>query len=673
LRQLAISKNNASKSFLVSSLFRYFLGKEEGFDCSSKLKFLMNTVAVDFTRSISACVTSLHRVSELNFVSVYKPLEFLDLDLDFKNMCTITRNAYLEQISQESDSMNINEVLYAKKLIELAKQVGVHFGELLFEQPKLVEDFITKGIVGKANKIKGKRVAEICYVTSYILLLLALTAGIGVLAAFTYLKVVSSVFVALLSLFALMPVCFEFLNRIIKLFIKPRNVFKMNYETLPDTARTLVVVSEFIGSENDIDDIVYKFNNTKALNEDKNITFALLIDTKPSDTEESENDKKICEVLKVYNNLNFFIRKKVLSNGKFRAQERKRGAIEVLCKALSMNDYSAFSYISFAPQKPEYVVLLDDDSVIEPHSICEAVCSMLHPLNKNYDLLAYQCRINLNSVHTRYSKRFIQSGGRELYCGYSDLHFNLLGKALFCGKGIFKLDSYMQKIYGKLPENRILSHDVLEGAILKSGSLSDFVFEDAPDCFKSNLSRKMRWNRGDTQNLPFVFSRKLKISAFYRLIMLINGLSPLSAITLFALFILAIATFSAPIAILTSAIFILPFAFSAIFIIFSIYNQKLGYILLNLIKLVFSIVCEAIMLPYNAFIALYGFTSALWRMITKKKLLEWRTFNQCQDKVQSQNFDKIDEKIETTLTGYARDFYRYFEENTVSGLVADHY
>ncbi|HKL94043.1 MAG TPA: glucoamylase family protein, partial [Clostridia bacterium] len=41
--------------------------------------------------------------------------------------------------------------------------------------------------------------------------------------------------------------------------------------------------------------------------------------------------------------------------------------------------------------------------------------------------------------------------------------------------------------------------------------------------------------------------------------------------------------------------------------------------------------------------------------------------------VQSQNFDKIDEKIETTLTGYARDFYRYFEENTVSGLVADHY
>lgn len=672
LRRLAMSNKSSAKSFLASSLFRYLLGKEKGFDTSSKLKFLMNTVAVDFTRSVNACVTSLHRASELNFVSSYKPLEFLDLDLDFKDMSSATRNAYLEQISKESDSLNKNEVLYAKKIMELSKQMSVHFGELLFDQPQLVKDYLVKGTVGKPSKIKAEKVAEVCYITSFFLLLVALSVGIGLYLALAFLDVVSSVFVVLLSFFALMPVCFDFLNRTVKLFVKPRPVFKMNYEVLPDSAQTLVVVSEFIATESEIEGIVRKFNTTKALNEDKNITFALLIDTKPSETETSENDIKICEGLKAYKDLKFFVRRKVLINGKYCARERKRGAIEVLCKALSLNNFSEFSFVSFTPQKPEYIVVLDDDSVLEPHSVRESVCAMLHPLNRNFDLLAFQCRINLNSISSNYSMRFASSGGREVYCGYSDLHFNLMGKALFCGKGIFKLDSFMQKVHGKLPDNRILSHDVLEGAIMKSGSLSEFVFEDAPDSFKSDLSRKMRWERGDTQNLPFVFSKKLKISCFYKMIMLINGLSPLSIVALVALFLWSAIALSPPIAIWAGIIFLFPFAINALSALFSIYKQKTGYVFLNLFRTVANAITEAVLLIPRAVIAFYGFLTAIYRMITNKKLLEWKTFSQGQS---TNNLAQIqvDEKTEKILTLYARDLYRYFEENTVDGLVADHY
>ena len=47
---------------------------------------------------------------------------------------------------------------------------------------------------------------------------------------------------------------------------------------------------------------------------------------------------------------------------------------------------------------------------------------------------------------------------------------------------------------GRLPENRILSHDLLEGCYAHSGLLSDVeLYEEYPPRYEADVSRRHRW------------------------------------------------------------------------------------------------------------------------------------------------------------------------------------
>src|SRR5262249_10263102 len=52
----------------------------------------------------------------------------------------------------------------------------------------------------------------------------------------------------------------------------------------------------------------------------------------------------------------------------------------------------------------------------------------------------------------------------------------------------------------RFPENRILSHDLLECAYARSAVLSDVeLYEDYPSSYPTDVSRRHRWLRGDWQ------------------------------------------------------------------------------------------------------------------------------------------------------------------------------
>ena len=58
---------------------------------------------------------------------------------------------------------------------------------------------------------------------------------------------------------------------------------------------------------------------------------------------------------------------------------------------------------------------------------------------------------------------------------------------------------------GRLPEDRVLSHDLLEGSIARCAAVTDItVIEDAPFHADVAASRVHRWTRGDWQLLPFL-------------------------------------------------------------------------------------------------------------------------------------------------------------------------
>ena len=64
----------------------------------------------------------------------------------------------------------------------------------------------------------------------------------------------------------------------------------------------------------------------------------------------------------------------------------------------------------------------------------------------------------------------------------SDVYQDLFGEGSFIGKGIYDVDAFERALGGRLPENRILSHDLLEGCYARSGLLSDVQLIEDPPC-----------------------------------------------------------------------------------------------------------------------------------------------------------------------------------------------
>src|SRR5437773_2248847 len=90
----------------------------------------------------------------------------------------------------------------------------------------------------------------------------------------------------------------------------------------------------------------------------------------------------------------------------------------------------------------------------------------------------------------------------------SDVYQDLFGEGSFIGKGIYDVDAFRRALKGRFPENRILSHDLLEGGYVRAGLLSDVqLYEEYPSRYSADVSRRYRWIRGDWQIARWVLPR----------------------------------------------------------------------------------------------------------------------------------------------------------------------
>src|SRR5690606_12390935 len=82
----------------------------------------------------------------------------------------------------------------------------------------------------------------------------------------------------------------------------------------------------------------------------------------------------------------------------------------------------------------------------------------------------------------------------------SDVYQDIFGEGSFIGKGIYDVDIFEQAVDHIFQENRILSHDLLEGCYTRSGLLSDVIlYEQNPSKYETDVKRHHRWIRGDWQ------------------------------------------------------------------------------------------------------------------------------------------------------------------------------
>ena len=161
-----------------------------------------------------------------------------------------------------------------------------------------------------------------------------------------------------------------------------------------------------------------------------------------------------------------------------------------------------------------YVITLDTDTQLPRDSARQLVGTMAHPLNRaHYDAALrrvthgygiLQPRVAASLPDTNYSRYALLHGGEASIDPYtrmvSDVYQDLFGEGSFTGKGIYDVEAFELALKNRLPQNLILSHDLLEGCYARSGSASDVqLYEEYPARYSTDARRRHRWMRGDWQ------------------------------------------------------------------------------------------------------------------------------------------------------------------------------
>ena len=109
-------------------------------------------------------------------------------------------------------------------------------------------------------------------------------------------------------------------------------------------------------------------------------------------------------------------------------------------------------------------------------------------------------------------------GGLDIYTNaISNMYQDIFKEAIYTGKGIYDIELFEKLIGDKVPENLILSHDLLEGSFMRTGLASDVEVQDGfPSNFIAYMKRNHRWYRGDMQIISWIFRPKSGLNLLSR-------------------------------------------------------------------------------------------------------------------------------------------------------------
>jgi hypothetical protein len=170
----------------------------------------------------------------------------------------------------------------------------------------------------------------------------------------------------------------------------------------------------------------------------------------------------------------------------------------------------------------KYVITLDTDTQLPRDAARHFVEAMAHPLNRprfdedrqrvteGYGILQPRVAVSLPGTNrSRYARLWGSEPGIDPYTrAVSDVYQDLFGEGSFIGKGIYDVDAFERSLNGRFPENRILSHDLLEGCYARAGLMSDVqLYEEYPSSYSADVSRRHRWIRGDWQIARWLLPR----------------------------------------------------------------------------------------------------------------------------------------------------------------------
>lgn len=443
-------------------------------------------------------------------------------------------------------------------------------------------------------------------------------------------------------------------------------------------------------------------------NKSENIYFALLGDCTSSKNEIEKFDDEVIkagieeteklnkryakELNEEIPRFNFLYRKRTWNAGEkcYLGWERKRG---LLCqfndflingnnpfRTNTLVNHVGTGIVSTRENSYEikYIITLDSDTNLSLETGLELIGAMAHILNKpvidnntnividGYGLM--QPRIGTNLEASRksiFTKIYAGLGGTDSYTNaVSDVYQDNFGEGIFTGKGIYDLKVFHRILCEEIPENTVLSHDLLEGNYLRCGLITDILLlDDVPSKYNSYSLRLSRWIRGDWQILNWLKSNIKVKNGSYKL-------NPLNILSKFKIFdnlrrsliapeVLVLLILSAFLKLFTDisvwgivTIALVAYSFSSIldilnYIIFKkgkdsrfIYAHKSFSKNISLIKAsILRGILEIGFLPHKAYVSINSIIKTIYRMkISKMNLLEWLTAEEAERQAKTDLF-----------------------------------
>ena len=546
---------------------------------------------------------------------------------DYERSDAETRAVYREFVARESKKRGKSEPDTARALIAESNARGELLGQSIVRPPRYAAPL------------------WVCSAAVFSALLIAAAAAVlGFYALFVAPPLAAAGFIAA--------------DLLCRHAVRPRPTFRLELDSIPEGGETLVAVATLI-TDDGWDEITETLSRFAYATPDTRVSFCLLADHPDSKTQYAAGDGRAAEKARaVIDRLNalhgerfcLFLRERRLnrSEGRYGGFERKRGAVCELAECIAAGGSAALYGGARFIGGVKYLLTLDSDTRLSVGTVTELVSAALHPVNRarveggrvvsGCGVIQPAVRTSLeNAYKTGFTRLISGAGGTEVYATAAYARGQtVFGEGVFCGKGLIDVSAFCAVVLGALPCGRVLSHDVLEGAMLHTLYAPETVLTDStPKNAVSYYRREHRWIRGDVQNLYFLFRPGLRRLTRLRLLdSVLRALLPLfsAAAMCFCGFLLhgrGILLF-----LFSYAYLFLPFAVSALHSLFvkspfaclHYFSRVYSELLQSLFRLIYELSASG----RRAFLALNAAFLAAYRSATGRKTLEWVTAAQAE-------------------------------------------
>ncbi len=361
-----------------------------------------------------------------------------------------------------------------------------------------------------------------------------------------------SVVLSILLYIPVTEIYVQILNYVLTKFTKAKLIPKLDLlDGIPEEQATFVVIPTIIDSAKKVNELMEKLEIYYIANKSKNIYFALLGDAKASKNEKEFYDEEVetagLEAVRKLNQkyktdgfpiFHFLYRNRTWNSSEkcYLGWERKRGLLNqfnsfLTHKLTSNTKQQINTNVGTRPQTKnefrvntitnensipniKYIITLDSDTNLVLDSAPELIGAMAHILNKpelgknrnivvdGHALMQPRVGIDLDaSKKSIFTMLYAGLGGVDSYSNaISDIYQDNFDEGIFTGKGIYDLQVFEEVLSNEIPENTVLSHDLLEGSYLRCALVNDITLLDGyPSKYNAAMGRNHRWIRGDWQ------------------------------------------------------------------------------------------------------------------------------------------------------------------------------